>query len=453
MKVSQGEQVQSQVVLNIEVDLLELEEHLEKVYRQAVRRMNIPGFRKGKAPRSVVERELGRDAMIEDALETLLPQMTSKAIEEQSLDVISTPQVKVTQHEPLTIEATVPVRPQVDLGDYYQYRLEPEEVEVTSEAIDEVVASLRRDAGTWEPVERLVELDDMVTMEVRGQVEEDVIIEDEGVDYVLLAEATNPTPGFAEQLVGMNRENIRQFSLPFPEDYPQDNLAGKECNFTVTVKEIKELKMPDLDDEFAQTLNLEVETVAALKDKLRADMLKRDQTLADQHYQERTVQTLVEGAQVELPPLLIDHEIEHILADQGEAMQRQQMSMEDYLSTVGKSVEQLREELRPSATERITRSLVMSALREKEGIDVTPEEIEEELNSMVREATRETESLKQILDTENGRASINSILINRKVLNLLTSITKGETIVASSSRTETLSEEDKGESEEGAENA
>ena len=323
MKVSQGEQVQSQVVLNIEVDLLELEEHLEKVYRQAVRRMNIPGFRKGKAPRSVVERELGRDAMIEDALETLLPQMTSKAIEEQSLDVISTPQVKVTQHEPLTIEATVPVRPQVDLGDYYQYRLEPEEVEVTSEAIDEVVASLRRDAGTWEPVERLVELDDMVTMEVRGQVEEDVIIEDEGVDYVLLAEATNPTPGFAEQLVGMNRENIRQFSLPFPEDYPQDNLAGKECNFTVTVKEIKELKMPDLDDEFAQTLNLEVETVAALKDKLRADMLKRDQTLADQHYQERTVQTLVEGAQVELPPLLIDHEIEHILADQGEAMQRQ----------------------------------------------------------------------------------------------------------------------------------
>jgi trigger factor len=453
VKVSQGEQVQSQVVLNIEVDLLELEEHLEKVYRQAVRRMNIPGFRKGKAPRSVVERELGRDAMIEDALETLLPQMTSKAIEEQSLDVISTPQVKVTQHEPLTIEATVPVRPQVDLGDYYQYRLEPEEVEVTSEAIDEVVASLRRDAGTWEPVERLVELDDMVTMEVRGQVEEDVIIEDEGVDYVLLAEATNPTPGFAEQLVGMNRENIRQFSLPFPEDYPQDNLAGKECNFTVTVKEIKELKMPDLDDEFAQTLNLEVETVAALKDKLRADMLKRDQTLADQHYQERTVQTLVEGAQVELPPLLIDHEIEHILADQGEAMQRQQMSMEDYLSTVGKSVEQLREELRPSATERITRSLVMSALREKEGIDVTPEEIEEELNSMVREATRETESLKQILDTENGRASINSILINRKVLNLLTSITKGETIVASSSRTETLSEEDKGESEEGAENA
>ena len=453
MKVSQAEQAQSQVVLNIEVEPPELEEHLDRVYRQAVQRVNIPGFRKGKAPRSVVERELGRDAMVEDALETLLPQLTSKAIEEQNLDIVATPQVKVTQYEPLTIEATVAVRPSVELGDYYQYRLEPEKVEATSGEVDEIVASLRRDAGTWEPVERPVELEDMVTMQVKGQVDENVIIEDESVDYVISAGSTNPMPGFAEQLVSINRDELREFSLPFPEDYAQDDLAGKECHFTVTVQEVKERKLPDLDDEFAVSLNIEVETVAALRDKLQEDMLKHNQTIADQHYQEQAVQALLDGTQVELPPLMVDHEIEHLLSEQAEAMQRQQVKMEDYLSTVGKSVEQLQEELRPSAIERITRSLVLSALREKEGIEVTPEEIEEELNSMTESSTTDGESLRQFLDTDNGRTSIGSILFNRKTLERLTSIARGEVIIVPTSTAGTPTKEEQGESEKGAKDA
>lgn len=458
MKVSQLEPEQSQIVLTIEVEPPELEEHLDKVYRRAVQRVNIPGFRKGKAPRSVVERELGRDAMVEDALETLLPELTAKAIEEQSLDVVSTPRVKVTQYEPLTIEATVPIRPTVELGDYHQYRLEPEPVEATQEALDEVVESLLRDAGTWDPVERPVELEDMVTIEVKGQVEENVIIEDEGVDYILTAGSNNPMPGFAEQLVGISRDELREFSLPFPEDYPQGELAGKECNFTVTAKEVKERKLPTLDDEFAKSLNIEVETVDALMDKLREDMLKHNQTLADQHYHEQAVQALVDGAHVELPPLLVDHEIEHILSEQAEAMQRQQMKMEDYLSTVGKSVEQLQEELRPAAAERITRGLVMSALREQEGIAVSPEEIEEELNTMTGASTTDSESLRQLLDSEDFRASISNVILNRKVLERLTSIARGEVTVeasatAETSTVETTTEEEQGEPEEGAKDA
>ena len=450
MKVSQGEQAQSQIVLNIEVEPPELEEHLDIVYRRAVQRVNIPGFRKGKAPRSVVERQLGRDAMVEDALETLLPQLTSKAIKEQSLDVVATPQVKVTQYEPLTIEATVAVRPSVELGDYYQYRLEPEVAEATPEAIEEIVESLRRDAGTLEPVDRPVEMEDMVTMQVKGQVDENAIIEDDSVDYILSAGSTNPMPGFAEHLVGINRDELREFALLFPEDYPQEDLAGKECNFTVTVHEVKERKLPDLDDEFAGSLNIEVETVAALRDKLQEDMLKHNQTIADQHYQELAVQALVDGAQVELPPLMVDHEVEHILSEQADAMQRQQVKMEDYLSTVGKSVEQLQEELRPAAIERITSSLVLSALREKEGIEVTPEEIEEELNSMSEASPTEGESLRQILDTENGRTSISSILLNRKTLERLTSIARGEVIITATSTVDMPTGESQAESEKGA---
>jgi trigger factor len=434
LKVSQIEQAQSQIVLSIEVEPPELEEHLNRAYRKTVQRVNIRGFRKGKAPRSVVERELGRDALLEEALEALLPQMTSRAIEEQKLDVVATPRVKVTQNEPLIIEATIAVRPPVDLGDYHQLRLEkPEKVEVSPETVEEVVNSLRQENGAWEPVERPVELEDMVTMAVHGEVDEAVVIDDKGVEYVLTAASTSPLPGFAGQLVGIERGELREFTLPFPEEYPQTDLAGKECQFIVTVEEVKKRRLPDLDDEFVRSLNMKVETLAELRDKLREDVRQRLQQIADQHYQELAVQALVEKALVELPPLLVDEEVQHILSDQAEAMQRQQVKMEDYLSTVGKSVEQLQEEIRPSAVERITRSLILRALREKEGIEVNPEEIEEEMSSMLGESNTDTESLRQLLNTENGRASISNVLLNRKTLERLTSIARGEVMIVASS--------------------
>jgi trigger factor len=454
LKVSQVEQAQSQVVLSIEVDHPEVEEHLNRVYQHAVQRVSIAGFRKGKAPRSVVERALGRDAMLEEALETLLPQVTSKAIEEQTLDVVAPPRVKVTQNEPLTIEATVAIRPPVVLGDYYQIRLEPEKVEVTAEAVEEVVRSLRRDASTWDPVERPVELEDMITMMVQGQVDEDSIIDDQGVDYILSAESTNPIPGFADQLVGMNMEELREFTLPFPEDYPQADFAGKECHFTVTVQEVKERNLPNLDDEFAKSLNMEgADTVSELMDKLREDMLRHSQQTADQRYQEQVVQELIDGAQMELPPLMVDAEVNHILSEQAEAMKRQQVNMEDYLSTVGKTVEQLQEEVRPSAVERITRGLTLRALREQEGIEVSPEEVDEELSSMLGTPTAEAETLRQLLTSEDAKTSIANVLLNRKTLDRLTSISRGEVLMVTSSTVSKPTEEGQTETEKGAQDA
>ena len=451
MKVSLLEEAQSQVVLSIEVEPPELDEHLDRVYRRAVQRVNIPGFRRGKAPRSVVERELGRDAMVEDALDTLLPQITSMAIQERELDVISLPKVRVTEYDPLMVEVTVPVRPAIDLGDYYSYRVEQESVEVAPEAVDELIDSMREDAGTWEPVERSVALDDLVTLEVRGLVEEEVVIEEERVDYRVSVDSTVPMPGFADRLVGLNRDEEQQFSLPFPDDHPQESWAGKECAFTLIVHEVKERKLPDLDDEFAKSLNAEVDSVPALRDKFQEDLLRRNRLIADQTYQENAVQALVEGSKIEVPPLLIDHEIEHIISEQQEALQRQQVRMEDYLSTIGKSVEQIQEELRPSAADRITRTLILGALREKEGIEVTPEEIDEEIESMLGESEAATDSMRQML--EGSRNSIGTMLLNRKTLERLTAITKGEAtepLPAAASPTGETSEEEASEPEEGA---
>ena len=448
MKVSQAELSQSQIVLNIEVEPPELEEHLDRVYRRVVQRANIPGFRKGKAPRSVVERFVGRDALLEDAMETLLPQMTSKAIEEQELDVVATPRVQVIQQDPLTIEATVPVRPEVQLGDYYDIRLEQEPISVTAEEVDNRLSLFQRESGTWEPVERPVEMGDMVTIDVTGDVDGVSEVDEKGVDYVLAEGSPNPLPGFPEELVGSAIDESREFSLPFPDDYFDTDKVGKECRFNVTVVEVKERKLPELDDDFAQSLGMETTSMEELREKIEEEMLKQSQMAADNRFEDLAIRALVDISEVELPPLLVESEVDSLLSDQAEAMRRQQVSMEDYLSTVGKSVEELQEEARPQAEERLIRSLTLQAFREREGLEVTSEDIEEELGKVVVESVSGENPLRNVLESEEGRRYIENMLINRKTLERLVQIAKGEAIEAASSPSEALAEEGQDETQQ-----
>ncbi len=450
MKVSQAELYQSQVVLNIEVEPPELEEHLDRVYRRVVQRANIPGFRKGKAPRSVVERFVGREALMEDAMETLLPQMTSKAIEEQELDVVATPRVQVIQDDPLTIEATVPVRPDVQLGDYYDIRLEQEPVNVTAEEVDNRLSLFQRESGTWEPVERPVEMGDMITIDVTGEVDGGSEVDEAGVDYILVEGSPNPLPGFPEALVGATIGESREFTLPFPDDYFDSEKVGKECKFGVVVVEVKERMMPELDDEFARSMGMETNSMEELREKIEEEMTNQSRLAADHRFEDLAIRALVDLSEVELPPLLVENEIDQMLSDQAEAMRRQQVSMEDYLSTVGKSVEELQEEARPQAEERLLRSLVLQAFREKEGLEVTSEDIEEELGKVTVESVSGENPLRSVLESEEGRRYIENMLINRKTLERLVTIAKGEAIEVAPSTSEVPAEEGQEDTERGA---
>jgi trigger factor len=364
--------------------------------------------------------------MIEDALETLIPELASNAIKQESLDVISTPKADVSSYEPLTIQVIVPIRPQIDLGNYSEYRLEPEVVSVTKKQIDEALESIRRDSGTWEPTESHINFDNMVTLKVQGTMDDKLIIDDQGIDYLVTPDSLNPMPGFAEQLIDLSRGESKEFSLAFPKDYPQTELAEKICSFVVAVDEIKERKLPEVDDNFAKSLDMDVIDVKSLKKQLKEDILKRNQSIADQKYQDEIVQALVGKSNLEIPPLLIDHEVEHIISEQAEAMQRQQLSMDDYLNSAGKTIQEIHDEVRPSALERITRTLVIDSFRETENIEITDEEIENEINNMLSTSNTESESLKNFFNNENGRASIGNMLMGRKTIDRLTSIAKGE---------------------------
>ena len=213
MKISQVDESQNQAVLNIEVEPEELE--LQRVYRRVVTRINIPGFRKGKASRDVVERFVGRDALIEDALENLVPNMTSKAMQEKELDVVATPRVRVTQRDPVVIEATYALRPTVKLGDYKGLKLEQEKIDITEEQVDDLVETVRQQMGTWEPIERAANFNDMVTIDVQGIVDGEVNVDEKGIDYVLVEGSISPLPGFAEELKGCKPGQDKKFTLPF----------------------------------------------------------------------------------------------------------------------------------------------------------------------------------------------------------------------------------------------
>ena len=187
---------------------------------------------------------------------------------QESLEVISTPKANVSAYEPLTIEVIVPVKPDINLGDYLDYRLSQEPVEVSEDQIDEVVESIRRDSSTWSPIKRPVELDDMVTIQVKGTMDDTVIIDDQGVEYVVSSESTNPMPGFADQILGMKIGSTKEFTLKFPSDYAQPGLPGKECHFSVFMDEIKKRQLPSVNNNFAKSLNLDVKTVKSLRKKL-----------------------------------------------------------------------------------------------------------------------------------------------------------------------------------------
>ena len=426
MKISQVDESQNQAVLNIEVEPEELEEELQRVYRRLVTRINIPGFRKGKASRDVVERFVGRDALIEDALEKLVPNMTSKAMQEKELDVVATPRVQVTQRDPVVIEATYALRPTVKLGDYKSLKLEQEQIEVTDEQVDDLVETVRQQMGTWEPIERAVSFNDMVTIDVQGIVDGEVNVDETGIDYVLVAESISPLPGFSEEIAGCNPGQDKKFTLPFPDDYPDTNMVGKECEFTVLIQEAKERKVPALDDDFVKTINMGVETYDELRTQFREDLLLQNQNAADQRFEDLVIKAVIEEADLELPEILIDEEIHHILGEQEEALRRQQLSMDSYLSTIGKTPEDLHEEARLPAIEKIKRTLVLRQMAEDESIEVTNEEIETEIDTVMQfqGAIAGDNSFGQYINSEEGRRSVQNVLKNRKTIQMLVDIAK-----------------------------
>ena len=425
MKVTNEKTENCQVFLSIEMEPAEVEESLEKSYYRLVRKMNIPGFRKGKAPREILERYIGKDSLLEDALDNLLPEAYEKAIKEQKIEAIAQPHIEIAQTDPVVFKATVPLPPKVELGDYHHIQVTPEAVELTEDDVNAAIEQLRHQQATWEPVERPVDFDDLVVLDIESNIEDKPFINQKGVQYQVLHDLPFPAPGFAEQLPGMKRGEDKEFKLQFPLDYPRGDLAGKEPLFKVRVTEIKQESLPELNDEFAREVDPGLETLDSLRERVSTNLRLRAEERAKIDFEERVIEAVVDITELEFPPVLVEMETDRLLNQQSRRLQMGGKGLEEYLTSINKTEKELREELRPLATKRVTHSLALGKIAEEEKIEASNSEIEAEIENMTKSAADNKDELQKFLNTPQSKGSIKQVLITRKTIQRLVEIAKG----------------------------
>jgi trigger factor len=427
VRVTKEKTENSQAFLTIEMEPAEVEESLEAAYHRLSRRTQVPGFRKGKAPREVLERYLRKEGLLEDALNHLLPEAYQNAIKEQNIEAIAQPHIEIAQTEPVVFKAVVPLMPTVELGDYHDIKVAPEAAKFAEDDVSNAIEQLRHQQATWEPAERAVAFGDLVVLDVESSIDDKPFINQKGVQYQVLKELALPAPGFAEQLTGMKQGEEKEFRLQFPSDYPRDEVAGKEPRFKVNVIEIKQENLPELDDEFARGVSPDFENLDSLRERVSTNLKLRAEEQARIDFEDRVIEALVDISRVEFPPVLVEVEIDRLISQQARRWQMDEKGLEAYLRSINKTEAELREELRPLATKRVTQSLALGKIAQEEKIEVGDAEVDAEIESMTKDVDEgKREELSSYLNAPQAREAIGQRLMTQKTIQRLVAIAKGE---------------------------
>ncbi len=418
MKVSTQRLPESQVLLEIEVDPEQMERSLDKAYRNLVQRVDVPGFRKGKTPRAMLERHVGRERLVREAVDILIPEAYSQALDTEEIDPIGQPSIELLRDEPLSFKATVPIRPTVELGDYQSLRVERDEVQPGEGEVDSAIEELRHRYAVHEPVERPVQTGDIVRAAVRVVIDGRDLHHDEDAEFRLKDGATILLPGFAEGLLGAEKGTPKEITVTVPPG--EGSLAGKTGTVTTLVKEVKQERLPELNDDFAREVGEGFSSLAALRERLANDIRERLEAQAEESYREKALTALVEAARtIEFPPVLADREIERLLRDQARSTG---MEVDRYLQMIKKTPEQLREGLTPAATERVKRALALTQLAEDEKIIVEPAEVDEEIDRLAASSGQQAEQVRRMFASPDARMAIERSILTRKTMDRLVAI-------------------------------
>ncbi len=444
MKVTKEEASSSiEVILNVEMDAADEEPYIDRSYRRTVGRLNIPGFRKGKAPRSIVEGYVGRIALVQEALDFMIPEVLNQALQGEEIQAFVEPRVEVLELEPVTFTATVPLEPDVDLGDFYNARLDKEPVEVADAEVDRVLERLRFESAPWEPVSRPVQYGDLLNLNVVGRMDDAEVVNDQEVDYI--PEVTNvlPFPGFAEHLENLEEGQQIDFTMTVPEDYPRAEYAGKDIAFQVEVISVKGKNLPDLDDEFAKGVQEGFDTLEDLRAHLLERLTSELEARANYDFQQQSLNLLLENTTINASDLLLEREVQNMQDERERMLRNQRLDLDTYLSYMGKTTEEFQDELRPMAEDRLNRMLAVRKLAQEEGLEVSEEEIQEEIDSMLANATEENEAaMRRAVRSEGTLESIRGSLLNQKVMERLVEIVQGLEPAAASAADQPVAEAD-----------
>ena len=427
MKVTTEKLPDSRMLLNIEVDGDEVERSLQKTYKKLVQQVKIPGFRPGKAPRAVLQSFMGKDALLDEALDDLVPDVVQRAIEENDLDAIDVPEVEVANRSPVVVKATVPLKPTVELGDYKSIRLDLPSVKVSPEEAEKTLEDLRLRKAPWEPVDRPVAFGDLLSIDLAGIVDGKEVIKETEATYSPTPELMYPVPGFAQQLENMKKAETKEFILAMPDDYSEEELAGKECHFKVTVREIKAKNPPPLDDDFARSVDGEYENLEMLREKIASSLQEHAEAEAESEYEDRLIEALKGLAQIEAPPNIREREIDRLIMEEARSLAVRGIKLENYLKATGKTGEELREDLKEVAEKRVTTSLLLHRLAEVEEIKPDQDEIKEEIKAIQEMARKQGgEAEDQPPQEDDLRSSVEHRILMRKALGFLKDVASGK---------------------------
>ncbi|MFA5604914.1 MAG: trigger factor [Dehalococcoidales bacterium] len=415
--------------LTVVNEISEMEGYMEKAYQRLVKRTEVPGFRKGNAPRDILEKHVGREKLLEDAIREAVPFICDDVIKEHNLEPVMQPMVKIVENEPLKFEMIVALKPTVELGDYKNMVVEPEPLEVSDEELNEVLDNLRKQyGGSAESSDSPIKYGDNITADIVGEVYESPIIRNKGITFELNSEFAKEIPGLADKLVGMKKGEESKFKLTLPDDYENKVVAGKEVEFTVTIKDVRGMTLPELDDEFAKKVSPGIESLEALKDRIRTNLKSEKERNAVANYEEKVIEKLIEISKLEYPPVMIDMELQDLIEEYKRQLQascRDEKEFEERMKQVPEA--KLRENGKPMAKKRVLWTLVVSEVAKQEEIAVSEQEVDEEIESMLKDAGQRKEEMRKYLQESNGRREVESFLHAKKTIKQLVEMVKANT--------------------------
>ena len=386
--------------LTIEVSADELEKALQGAYLKQKHNISIPGFRKGKVPRAMIEKMYGAGIFYEDAANALIPQAYSAAVAESKLDVVSQPEISVTQIEkgkPFIFTAEVAVKPEVTLGEYKGLEVPKADLTVTDEEVDAELQKEREKNGRTITVEdRGAEMGDKVTIDFEGSIDGEAFEGGSGKDYPLTLGSNTFIPGFEEQLVGAKPEDVVDVNVTFPEDYNAEELKGKAAVFKCTVHKIEAKELPELDDDFAKDVS-EFDTLDEYKADVRSGLLKKKEDEAKRAKEDAAVEKAIANAEMEIPDAMIRTQASNMVDNFARRLQSQGMTLEQYMQYLGQTMDQLIDQMKPQALKQIQTRLVLEKVAEVENIEVSDERIDEEIQQMAKMYNMEADKLKDIM--------------------------------------------------------
>jgi trigger factor len=422
MKATVEKLENSKVSLEVEVEAEKFSEAVDQAFKKISKKVNIPGFRKGKAPRVVMERYMNKEAVYDEAIEIAIPDAYGDAVEDTGIEPVAQPEIELVQVEEgkaLIFKAKVVVKPEVELGQYFDIEVKALNIEITDEDIENELKRLQnRHAKLITVEEGIVEKGDMTVIDFEGKIDGVPFDGGKAEDYNLEIGSGAFIPGFEESVEGMAVGEEKDVNISFPEDYGNEEVAGKPVVFSVKVKSLKRKELSPLDDEFAKDIS-EFDTLEELRKDVKGNLEKAAEAREKTNSRSQALAKAIENAKVEIPVEMIDNRVEEMIENMGQRMVTQGFDLQKYLSYTNSTEEELREKIRPDAEISVRENLVLDAIIKAENMVVSEEELMEEITAMSKEMKQDPDMIRKVIEAQNQIDMMKLNMLRERVIEIL----------------------------------